>query len=462
MGGPVGEGQDGKQNVENILDFNALSYQQLPDLSVATKRTTKYARFANTSFVSTSPSSSICVLNTGSDYINGRNCFLEFNTYLPQVTQQAQTQRWTFTDSAVNFVRSIRITDKSGNELEYIENVNMLSAMQQRIYSSTDELKNEATLYRIPDTTKQPGGTQQVDPWNGARGDKSLSVKWIIPLRLISGLFNHDQLLPPQLMSSLRVEIQWENRDRVVMWEKAPDGADFYALWDLKISLDTYEVTDSVARQINIRSATDGLEIQYKTYFTSVYTIGPDTQEFNVESRRQVSRAYGALLHTRPTNSANYQDAFNPSMATDSWEYTNWQWRAGNLFFPQVPNRVITNIAYTENSKVAFRELQEYAGKQTYNNQKSMAINSTDFVTGPSVLRTQSTELYTRGGMAPGCVSFEKSTVQDITGIPLNNSRTLEYHGEIIPNANYSRDVTVYLQYQKLARVFMENLELEE
>jgi hypothetical protein len=73
-------------------------------------------------------------------------------------------------------------------------------------------------------------------------------------------------------------------------------------------------------------------------------------------------------------------------------------------------------------------------------------------------------------GMAAVYTDLERSTTQRLTGIPVNNSRVAELQiQDIFPDTNVETyyklsgwTVDVWLHYVRLARVFLQNVEIEE
>jgi hypothetical protein len=71
-------------------------------------------------------------------------------------------------------------------------------------------------------------------------------------------------------------------------------------------------------------------------------------------------------------------------------------------------------------------------------------------------------------------VTLERSTMFNLAGVPVNNSRVLALRGTISPdsgdfktdgtgpNPAVVRQLDIYLKYVKLARVFLNNVEVEQ
>lgn len=419
------------KNVEGVLDFNALQYECFPDLSVCVDRSFKESFFQKASY--TGGQTAYCILNTGSDFVNGRTSYLTFDVSYTNATTQGQTSSFGRQGSAYNFVKTIRITDRAGNEIEYITDVNVLANMVRRFKNSDSWLNGQGSL-------AVAASGQDAIPRSG-------STRYVLLLRNLCGLFDFDQLLPAQLCSGLRVQIVWEDNNRAVtLSQDYHSTEDVYTISNPRMVLDSHKLTDSVARQLNMRSANDGLEIQFRTWFTS--TFNNTGKNLNIESRRAVSRAFSALCHIRSDPADAKEEGKAYSMAAEGNNVTQYQWRAGNLYFPQQPVKGDTAAAV---GREQLLHLYTLYGKtetpldniaHTYGDQIGVA-----HATNP-------------GGMGVIAVNLERSSVQDVSGLPLNNSRVLALNA--VFDADRTREIKLFLHYLKIARVFMDNTELEE
>jgi len=549
--------QNTAKNVEGILDFNALQYECYPDMTVVVDRCYKDSFFQKNSY--TANETGYCILNSGSDYINSRTSYLTFE--VKTVGNSPIKPLWgNRCDSAYNFIRSLRITDRAGNEIEYITHANILANLRVHLENGRNTVAN---------IRSQCAGKSFIDTVDTIAYDQD-KIRYVLPLRWMSGLFNYDNLLPAQLCSGLRIQIVWERDERVAYWPNEPDLAlAGYVIENPRIVLDSHKLADSVARELNTRSANDGLEIQFRTFFTGEHSITASSKA-NLEIRRAVSRAFTCLLHhkTRPANEYN-----DRSMQTSKLDFLEYQWRAGNLYFPQqiakadkpedLAPELLTKIyqlygkletpldacdvvledivndyntdpppqqtlwefaaggtlAFHPDNRFAWAGNADAAGADTgtltydqngangltpaqaralfqvgdrleiFRNAPESAQIATIIdvsIADPLVLTVEGNRFallapgnitsaefirhrlrapaaqgqYGYGGLSVIPVNLERSSVQDISGMPLNNSRVLAFNGKL--NAPKDKDFLMFLQYLKIARVFMNNTELEE
>ena len=407
--------------------------------------------------------------------------------------------KWSNNGSACNLIRNIRISDRAGNEIEYVTDCNIIGAINRRLMKSPDWFNSTHKLATHESSTKELTGTLPaatlISAWDGKNTDgvevsdtyaydntsSNGQKRFVIPLRWISGLFDYSQLLPPALMSGLRIQIEWETSERAFQYFggnatstplTAVGNNNRWKVINPRIVMDSVKLTDSIARQLNKRSATDGLEIQFRTWFTSHYYTAGNTA--NIETRRAVSRAFGALAHVQRAISATTDEVERDSISTDPIDVVEWQWRAGNLYFPQQPIKVNsstgngagvsadrqTALQRLQMSRETYAQMLQYSGKLE-NPVDVGSLTVGDYTLSANTVETKTNQDY--GGMSIIPCNLERSSVQDVSGLPLNNSRVLALNMTFRTEASaVARDIRIFLQYLKIARVFMDNTELEE
>ena len=713
-----GEGKG--QSVDTMLEFNALQYNMWPDLTVCVDRTMKNSYF-QTSEYGNDNKTAYCILNTGSDFILGRTSYLVFDLEVDNSSNPSLIPLWGAAGSAYNLIKRLTITDRSGNELERIQDVNRLVNLQIRHTQSEKFLTSVGSCFlnpaeinsahaitsqfmdhepyavsgvveNGPDPAEdsswptvntattgiransgkviQPalgGGVSDVffDPpamhganqfnrysnnpepktiqnipaalkWAYSSGKEVTTAKitfthffdhklifplgtvicykiatgaanphsklqlmtgqplrvlghaveakksvlivtkntiihgnndaedtlafenlktmieiiperyagdqyirnnpakysvshkrWCLPLRFMSGLFDYDQLLPMQLMSGLRIQIEWASISEAFRWAGSEAKSDFsnmkYTIKNPRIVTDSCKLTDSILQELNSRSANNGLELVYRTFFTTVNTPDKDQAELNIESRKSVSRCFGAFA-TFYRNYCLSSDMFaRDRMETLAMNASEWQWRAGNLYFPnQMMKASQEDYGLQSMAIETYMHVMRmfYKLKHTYEESYINVNNYTDTLPGPgphafkhynpidlsghhkNQYRLDMMECVPAPQINMYPLDLERSTVQDLSGLPLNNSRVLNFNWRrfkpqesILPDIgenpqvtrphalvigqnptyegiNYESesnahkgdtfDVIIFMQYLKVARVFIDNIQIEE
>ena len=520
---------DGKsQNIDTMLDFNALSYDMSPDLSVVTDRTFKNHPFQKGEY--TTGDTAFCILNSGADFIDARNSYLAFDllptidiskmtvgspppTMISQIDSEQQPE-FNSLGSVMDLIQDITITDRAGNEVERVQDVGRLANVLCRSTYAPDwfatygaqlgfrKSTGNAFTANQYTTSTFPGVIPHAENFDnlGLAGTESTSpgIKrgCSIPMRFLSGLFDFDQLLPAHLMSGLRIEIRFARKaDAFQIVNKTTEQEDLAnaLTWQIvnpRFVLDSVKLTDSISRELNERAANNGLEIPFRTWWTTKYVSGQATK-YNVEVRKAVSRAFRAVAHFQAdtvrgaANVPATPNVFDTDQnQTSAFSFKEWQWRAGNLYFPHqrmqgsfdigslsndaaFPGAAIGSGAsetYMQYQRLFGKNHEKFSendlhpdmyggtGKETSLNQYTARSANYDY--------TNSVEIPPVAPYALIPLDLERSTVQDLSGIPLNNSRILSLNFEL--QAAAAGTVTVWMQHLKVARVFMDNTEIEE
>mgnify|MGYP003637349064 CR=1 FL=1 len=521
-----GSGQSNSQDMskrQGLIAVNDLNYILEPDLSVATNKTHKNHFFQSNEYTPTQ--TAICILNSGADYIDTRRSWLEFDIdFGGATTTPTSFQRPTVefgdqaleTDddthgsfgvhgSACNLIDSILISTRSGDELCHLFNFNLMSNMLIPLAYGREWVDGPGALMGFG------GGVT-----NGE------TKRFAIPMYVLAPLFGYGRLMPSMLMSGMRIEINWakpelafqtiitskaENNGTNVAVFNAVERSPRYVVKNPRFVLSSVQLSDSIQRALNELSATNGLEIVYTDYAETSYNGQNDLETVNTEIRKSCSRALKAFARVRnisynknrytlgqedaPTN-AGGEVGIGLESCNDSFRgekgfpFLEYQWQLGSLYFPQQP---VTGNGSTKKCAVsAYAHMLEAVDKYhdnapIFNTFKG--IPDGGFQTGDSY--------YSRGmRLAPGLDSFgfgfdgqqttlavtlERSSMFNLAGVPVNNSRVLALRaklsrdktetklnflgGEVVTGETI-RQLNIFLKYVKLARVFLNNVEVEQ
>lgn len=449
------------ESVETMLDFNALQYDMYPDLSVVVDRTTKTTYPLKSTFELGSTLQ--CYFNTGSDFIDASESYFVFdlkmvagnnngrdlstiNTAIGPVTDKVKVFTWGDSGSAFNLIEEILITDRAGNEIERIRDVNRLANILLRYNRTSDYKSTTGSSVFYPLNERKYNSVVGV-------GDAGIT-RWCLPLKHMSGLFDYNQLIPSQLMSGLRIELKFATiTTAFVAPTDDANGASstvtpIITIENPRFMMDSVKLTDSIMRELNKRSAEHGLEIMYRSWYRD-FAPTPNAS-INFESRKAVSRAFGAIAQFVKIPATQTALETTDLFASDVFDLTEWQWRAGNLYFPNQKLEGPVSQLGVE----TFVHAQKFFGKHKHQ-QYDNSIDVNDFIAEENSSITN----HSRLGVVT--VDLERTTVQDLSGIPLNNSRVLAFTGKYA-NTDSTKGVYVFLNYLKVARVFMENTEVEE
>lgn len=508
-----------------LLTLNDLTYLLEPDLSVATNVTSKNHFFQGTEY--TQNQRAVCIINSGADYIDTRSSYLKFDVQLTTSSALTSGVQLYFGQhgSAVNLIKNVTITTRSGDEISRITDVNRLHAMMSPYRYNADWAS----------TVGQPMGYgSKINQF--AAGTTKHS--FCIPLYCLTDFFGYGRLIPSMIMSGLRIEIEFEdisfagittcasvtagNDARFGATREttpgsaqtiATTGADGdaskltgYKILNPVVSLKSVQLTDATQRALNELSATNGLELVFTDYERTETIYPAATTKAHVEIRKACSRALSAICRVREDKSQliegdgssvlaqsykeNHIDSFASEPASSITEY---QWQLGSLYFPQQPIKGTATEVATEgylHTLDALGKLKAGAQQPLAKLHDAAAVDDLRSTQRSVDWQADTTDNlhsylnlagnYTNNGVnqlydpivakhTPGTfrsfgqswiVGLERSSLFELAGVPINNSRVLALRMAF--ETSKKRTVDVYLKYVKLARLFLNNVEIEQ
>lgn len=400
---------------DSLIRVNGLSYRMPSNMSVVVSRNMKRS-FANLDSYKEG-GKVIITWNSGSEYVHGMNSYLTFDVAISGPAGATGTLE---SGSAINFIDSVTVNSLQGTEVDRVEGVNIYRRDVDRYTYSQDYINNIGSVMGYGST--EPGGTSNVII-------TTTPQRFCIPLSKICGLCNTSVLLPSMLAGGLRFEIKLATLESALkQGATVPTG---YALTNVNMQLDSYQLADSIQKRLMQESAATGLEFFYETYDRTRHNIAASTKA-NITVRKAVSRALSAHAKTRLTASTNVLT--EDSMASEDYKVASMFWRLGSLNFPN--SRLTDKTEQYYYAQYAFGKLQHP--------HKSNSISLKDF----------------KGKEGITAVTLERSSVLSLSGLPVNNSRTLQL--ELDYDDPQNRDIDVFMNYLQLARVFPNNILVKE
>jgi hypothetical protein len=330
--------------------------------------------------------------------------------------------------------------------LERIDGSHVLSAIKANFEHSNDWFGSVGQLMGMNSGEYKYGTGSTAVARVLTVGEK---YRFEIPMSLLSGLFQYENLLPSALMSGLRIELTLNPGSQCLMAADTTLLTNYgYQVFTPRIMCDSYMLTDSITRSLNESAAASGLEIVFKTYFTTVGSRS-NSNVINVESRRACSRAMSAFyieLATRTSVLAT--NPLNTDVISSTTGPTQSQWRAGSLYFPNSAISGTPEQVSAENYQMALQTFNKYASPINPRITFQLFRGLTDSTGLQDAMNIMST-------------TFERSTSVDLAGIPLSNSRVLALNATFQDSATTAKTSYLFLEYITLARVFISNCTVE-
>lgn len=526
-------GLGGGDDRRSLLTINDLTYVLEPDLSCAVNVTHKKAFFQANNY--SNGQTAVCIMNSGADYIDARRSYLSF-AIKPRGAVFPDTTAGFFGvhGSALNCIESIVISSRSGNELIRCHDVPLLANMLLPLtftkgwFETVGSGMGFGSGVWSNDKQRSRG-----NPDHGQRFviplyclSSLFQYSRLFPCGLFSGL-------RIEIKWNSGENAFMAMTDRVPIGElgeldimPTPAVITSYEIIQPYFNLCCVQLTDSIQRALNEQSTTNGLEIVYTDYEKTSYGTGGMFDTCHVEVRKACSRALKAFARVRSfTDIEVEQDHYRAEVHCP---VTQYQWQLGSLYFPHQPV-----LAKAGQNPIAYGNTKGAADNQDLLFESYfMLLDAMDKVQGTKcapyltlrgcdvISNNTSNSLFryikygigdpvhadheidsvkdgkdydeleahipyyptVRNGLIGSfCVdqhtfgvSLERSTMFNLAGVPINNSRVLVFHANMInatrelkkdqqpAKGDARREVDVWLKYVKLARVWLNNLEVEQ
>ena len=419
--------EDSKQNeVAQLRSENALIFTRPSNVALVDRRVFKSYNFS--SVVYELGNTFQCILNSGGDAIWGPSSYL-------RLEYKTENEMDFGSGSILNIFKSCRVTHRSGEVLEFIDNVNVIANI------------NRFWKYSIEDRKKLDGMLNNtVDLSAGGESYKNVQSDGVhvatIPMSILCGIFgNESQYCPATLMAGLKIELDLAPLTSI---STQPTGTDPAGLTTMRITnlkptivVDSAQLYDVVNKQMleeQTQVDRSGLQFSYYTYFATFQNLSAGVTAANFDVQQSASLVHKICTFVR--DNQKLTGAAAGLVRTDKYDFiapfsTN-QYRLGSLYWPQqIIQTPGSNWDVVQaNAKEAYTLSLDgwMAGVDEFHKSAGGEANvSFAEKIGGEVICNQWTS-----GKAGYCFIGEKSACGlELTGEPTNNSRILNWNGTI-------------------------------
>jgi len=458
-----------------------LGYGIPRDTSVVVNRTTKTYQFLHSTY---QPGDiATCTFPTGTDYVDTHRSFLVFEFNNEDDAKSPEEMLFGVHGSACNVIRDIAVYARSGEELCRIEDFNLLQNMVLPLKYDRDWF------------THQGGGM-----WYGDRIYAN-SQSCLIPMYILSPLFNTRRLLPAALVSGMRIEITLDDAAKVTYGYDTqaiqPVDATNYSISSARFGLETVKLSDGIRRAMDEIISTNGIELVYTGWHHEWLEPGHGMiGETNMTIKGTFARALRAFARLRPRENGTELNSIHPEGQRDSFRgecvypYNKHQWRLGERYYPDTP--FLFTRPVLESYTHVLNAYQRFSGHTKRASLPLLRDNSLDGISDAVMRGDQSSgESLLYPGIMASTVGHLGSYFKDshvlglditrddnngISGRPINNVEPLtlsfsarSFSFELLYNSldtlvtgTVLRRMDVFLEYVKLVRVFTDNVEVEK
>ncbi len=401
--------------VNSLLDVNNLDYGMPAIPSIATGRT-QISVFPQT--VSSSQGGNVIFnVSSGTQFIHGPTSYIVVELKLTGGGEA---------DTRINSVEAlfsnVVVTAQNGVELCRVNNF-PLHAVKQRWKMSDSKRK----------VLQHTGGIYQ-------KADIDSFGTWQFILRLDSiPIFKNKNLLPPQMMEGLRIQLTVNSTTHAFKSPTTPVTG--YSVTPV-LKLDAVTLADTFLRRVNEISSSAGLVLMHEEEFHSESTT--NSNNLNIAINKACSKATEFVLFSRLSD--NVENTIHDSYATEPYNFSSIQLQAGAQYYPIQPLR------------------QEYSATATHRQNTSseayhyslinLAPDYDCSVDYPHFWKAQPTT-------ATECEALFGQNLKEgsgsMTGVLLNNSRSLLVNAAM-GGTPVNRLFDAYLTHVRLVRVFSNSI----
>lgn len=435
-------GSEDQMGAQAVQAVNQLSYKLPPDLSVATQRNMQSQYFQAQSYAPGSVA--VCILNTGSSFVDFNRSVLYIDVMFSGTTAGITGATGGFgpNGSACNLLNRVLICSRSGSVLERIDNANQLASARLYLERSRDYVHNNASVMGANTGTAVP------TYGSGTLALGGETVRFALPCCDWSPLFaNADALFPSALASGMRIELTLESALNALIYTGATNVPN-YQVTAIRLDCECYQLSDMVMRSLNNQASTSSLEVTSVTVHDTQSRRSQSS--VNVDCGKACSRALRYLYRERdsradPTDATF--DNFKCLPVTSTYWPVEHQARVGSLYIPQQSIRAGAGAVALSSQKTASWEMFATTLKGI---EKLGTGNATE--TPIVTYMSDRFQIYD---------SLDRSSVLELAGIPLSNSRLLNVQQSWNVAPARATLIDLYLFHAVLIRCFLTGSNVE-
>jgi hypothetical protein len=404
----TGGGRGESKNMKSLMRFNDLVYEELANASLISQR--HLERF-NSQSLNYSSESSSCdfIFQTGDQLLDAENSCVQFDL---KVTTNANSETFDFgSGSVMNIFRDAIFHSRQGDEVDRCDSVNVYRA--------------NADLHVERDWFESVGSLMGYDTQNLAT---NTSHFFQIPLNKILNIFGTGRLMPSQLASGARLQLNIEKAGKRLFKFSAAAAGVAFTISNCRIVCCLSRPTDAVSRELEKQSASNSLEFVWPAVYTQKRAVTTEVNE-------QVSKSVARALTLRVVPLANPADNSNIIMTPESVKYTQAQVRAGSVYYPQ----------YRLEDEEIYHATLSALGKL-----------------GKSV-RYSKPEAELEGDI--WATSLETHGLIHYSGVSLNNSRVLycetQFSQAVDTGIGQGAEAFLFLDYMRSVRIYLNSVSVD-
>jgi hypothetical protein len=380
---------------------NKLFYQSPPLISLFNSR--QYVKYPSQSQTYTPGKNVIVNLSNSEIFVNAKNSYVQFDLNIDEGENKAATVADPWSDCSSIFER-VRFIHASGVELAHHKNANGFASVRNKLHREPEWTKNQGAMSGYNKAYTQAGGPHRI----------------AVPLSQICSVFRplDDNLIPPFLLSSSRLEFNLEAANDAFKWA-ALGGT--YTISNVEVVLDSYVLSDAAFSLLESMSAAGRVEYTCEDYEDIEQT--ETTTKLDLNLQKSIGRAFETVTVVTPTNVAATESNFTPVASSTLQSY---QHRVNSLYMPALPCEGNAE-KYMQVLQVKDNSIYQYAGED--------ALGA--FVGSALIVQ-----------------NLQRNDFVGVTsGLPINSSSSLRLAVRF--NADANRKAVMYTSYMKIIKPYL-------
>lgn len=396
------ESKDGQ--VQALLGWNDLIYKEAKTASLITARHFEKFNAQNLNY-SSSSSSMDFLFSTGHQMVDGDNSWIQFSL---NVAATGPTTYDFGSGSVVNLFRTAILHSRQGDEVDRIDDVG--------VYRANADYEKSETYFNTSGSSLGYGETYDV----------GTEYRFQVPLCTCLNIFGTGRLIPSQLISGSRLQLDLApiSSRRVFAFDGAASDIS-YTISNAEIVVRTSRPTDETSRELEKQAAANGLEFSWPAVYSQKHNL---TTQLSEQVSKSVARALRLYVVPLERPAADFTDCV---IVPTGVEFSNAQSRAGSLYMPQ------------------YRLSQEDVFQHN--------LCALDKVKEPIRYSKADSEV---AGLC-WITDLESHNLIHYAGQSLNNSRSLVVESTFNAPSNTDRDCHLFLNYQRVARCYMNSIAVD-
>ena len=274
----------------------------------------------------------------------------------------------------------------------------------------------------------------------------AIKTQFTIPLKYLAPIFEQTKLLPPQLCEGLRIELELEKSSTVFI-----GAVTNYTITQPQILFDATTIADAFTRRIGEISATQGLNIMYSNFYSNQVSGSAGQTSFNYDVKKAASKCMRLWVVSRDIAKINLNTA--DSIGSLPFDYTSMSTHIGADYIPNVPIRI---SGYVATPPGAVNPTNTRLVSEAYYHVLSAVCNR-EYPKYPSVPLNNITSDVKGDHDSILVFSYNKSTLDNISGYDVNNSRALIVDLEMDSTVNtvgVSRRIDNWMEHLRNVNIF--------